>query len=196
MTAQRAAQRAARSTAASTTLRHGANVLRALARNLESAAEADVPTPLDHPSARDAVTLLGWRGESTSEALQEALDLSQPACVRVVDRLAGAGLVTRRRTPGDRRLRIGLTKEGERVADRLVRESGVGVERALHEALSATDDLDGFVSALDRIASVVFGDATDTIRFCRSCDVGACLGGPRGCPSDAACRANLGSAQP
>ena len=146
--------------------------------------------PLDHPSARDAVTLLGWRGEVTSDALQEALDLSQPACVRVVDRLAAAGLVTRRRTPGDRRLRIALTDAGERAATRLVRDSGEGVQKALHEALPEVEDLDGFVAALDRVATVVFGDATDTLRFCRSCDVGACVRGPRGCPSDAACRAN------
>src|SRR4051794_3585588 len=113
------------------TLRHGANVLRALARNLDSLAAERPTAPLDHPSARDAVTLLGWRGEATSEALQEALDLSQPACVRVVDRLAAAGLVTRRRTPGDRRLRIALTAKGQRAAARLGRQSGTGVEGAL-----------------------------------------------------------------
>jgi MarR family transcriptional repressor of emrRAB len=177
--------------AATGVLRHGANVLWALARNLESIAEAEqLEPPLDHSSARDAVTVLGWRGESTSETLQEALDLSQPACVRVVDRLAAAGLVTRRRTRGDRRQHISLTDEGERVAAALVRESGRGVERALRQALPV-EDLDGFVAALDRIAGVVFGEATDTVRFCRSCDVRACLRGPRGCPSDEACRANL-----
>jgi MarR family transcriptional regulator, negative regulator of the multidrug operon emrRAB len=174
-----------------TTLRHGANVLRALARNLDALAADETTAPLDHASARDAVTLLGWRGEITSDSLQEALDLSQPACVRVVDRLAAAGLVTRRRTPGDRRLRIALTDSGERAATRLVRDSGEGVRRALHEALPGIEDLAGFVAALDRVATVVFGDATDTIRFCRSCDVAACVRGPRGCPSDAACRANV-----
>src|SRR4051794_2672601 len=91
--------RTARSAESSTrpeTLRHGANVLRALARNLDSLVTHEAEAPLDHPSARDAVTLLGWRGEVTSESLQEALGLSQPACVRVVDRLAEAGLVARR----------------------------------------------------------------------------------------------------
>src|SRR4029077_5734640 len=48
------------------TLRHGANVLRALANTLASVAANGVEAPLDHPSARDAVTLLGWRGECTS----------------------------------------------------------------------------------------------------------------------------------
>jgi DNA-binding MarR family transcriptional regulator len=176
----------------SATLSHGANVLRALARNLESLAPGGTEPPLDHASARDAVTLLGWRGECTSEELQEALDLSQPACVRVVDRLAAAGLVARRRTPGDRRLRVGLTTRGQRAASRLVRASGAGVERALRDALPEGEDLEGFVAALDRLATVVFGEATDTVRFCRSCDVDRCVQGPRGCPSDAACRANLG----
>jgi DNA-binding MarR family transcriptional regulator len=172
------------------TLSHGANVLRALARNLGSLVPTEATAPLDHPSARDAVTLLGWRGECTSEELQEALDLSQPACVRVVDRLVTAGLVTRRRTPGDRRLRVGLTTHGEQAATRLVGESGIGVEQALRDALPDGGDLDAFVAALDRVVTTVFGDATDTVRFCRSCDVRACIGGPRGCPSDAACRAN------
>jgi DNA-binding MarR family transcriptional regulator len=178
-------------TATSTaTLRHGANVLRALARNLDALAAQDASAPLDHPSARDAVTLLGWRGEVTSDALQEALDLSQPACVRVVDRLVVAGLVTRRRTPGDRRLTIALTDAGETAGKQLLREAGEGVQKALRTALPGIDDLDEFVAALDRVVTVVFGDATDTIRFCRACDVDACVGGPHGCPSDAACRAN------
>jgi DNA-binding MarR family transcriptional regulator len=170
---------------------HGANVLWALARNLEDLTDvASTPPPLDHPSARDAVTLLGWRGESTSEALQEALELSQPACVRVVDRLAAAGLVARRRRPGDRRSYVALTDAGRAAALRLAGESRAAVERALRAALS-DDELDGFVVALDRLATVVFGAATDTVRFCRSCDVPACLAGPGGCPSAAACESNL-----
>lgn len=176
-------------TLTATTLGHGANMLRALARSLDAMAVCTPTAPLDHPSARDAVTLLGWRGEVTGDALQEALDLSQPACVRVVDRLTAAGLVTRRRTPGDRRVRIALTAAGERAATRLV--AGDGVQEALHEALPDVEDLDRFVAALDRVATVVFGDARDTLRFCRSCGVAACVSGPRGCPADVACRANL-----
>lgn len=176
-------------------LRHGANVLRALARNLEAYPDAEslarpLDPPLDHPSARDAVTLLSWHGETTSETLQEALALSQPACVRVVDRLVAAGLVTRRRTPGDRRLSILLTAAGEQAAERLVHLPGAEVEDALRAALPDAE-VAGFVSALDRVATVVFGQRTDTVRFCRSCDVPACLGGPRGCPAEAACRVNL-----
>jgi MarR family transcriptional repressor of emrRAB len=175
------------------TLSHGANVLGAVARNLDAhlAPRGSLSEPpLDHSSARDALTLLAWRGDCTSETLQEALELSQPACVRVVDRLAAAGLVSRRRAPRERRLRIALTDAGAQAAEHLVRESRARAQGALRAAL-ADDEVDAFVAALDRVAAVVFGPATDTVRFCRSCDVPACLAGPAGCPSAAACRANL-----
>jgi len=182
---------AGRSEVAGAAWRHGANVLRALARNLEAAAgPAALEPPLDHASARDAVTLLGWRGESSSEVLQEALGLSQPACVRVVDRLATAGLVTRRRMPGERRLLVGLSEEGAAAAGRLSRQAREDVEGTLRAAVPP-EEIEAFVVSLDRVAAVAFGAATDTVRFCRSCDVPACIGEGRACPSDVTCRANL-----
>jgi DNA-binding MarR family transcriptional regulator len=170
-------------------LRHGANVLRALAKNLEATVDVDgFEPPLDHVSARDAVTLLSWHEEPTSETLQFALGLSQPACVRLVDRLVDAGLVARGRRPRDRRLHLSLTAAGRRAASNVLRRQREPVEQALRAALPAAD-LDEFVAALDRLATVVFGEATDTARFCRSCDVDACLAGGRECPSDEACKA-------
>src|SRR3954467_2908217 len=59
-------------------LRHGANVLRALARNLDSLVADEAAAPLDHPSARDAVTLLGWRGEVTSDASRRPSSCPSP----------------------------------------------------------------------------------------------------------------------
>ena len=170
-------------------LRHGANVLRALARNL-GPAEPSSAAPLDHPSTRDAVTLLAWRGEATSETLQFALGLSQPACVRLVDRLVESGLLRRTRRPGDRRVWIGLTAKGRRSAAALLDQERAPVEAALRAALPRGDELARFVTALDKVATVVLGDTTDPARFCRSCDVEACLGSDRECPSVAACRAN------
>ena len=170
-------------------LRHGANVLRALARNLEPDI-ASTAAPLDHASARDALTLLAWRGEATSDTLQFALGLSQPACVRLVDRLVDAGLLARRRRAGDRRLWLALTPKGRRSANGLLSREGRPVEDALRAALTDPDELARFVAALDRVALAVLGDTTDPARFCRSCDVAACLGSERECPSVAACRAN------
>ena len=170
-------------------LRHGANVLRALAGNLGSP-DGSPAAPLDHPSARDAVTLLAWRGEATSDTLQFALGLSQPACVRLVDRLVDSGLLRRTRRPGDRRVWLALTAKGRRSAVALLDEERSPVEAALRAALPDGDDLARFVDALDKVATVVLGDTTDPARFCRSCDVAACLGSDRECPSVAVCRAN------
>lgn len=170
-------------------LRHGANVLRALARNL-GPTEGATAAPLDHPSTREAVTLLAWRGEATSETMQFALGLSQPACVRLVDRLVDSGLLRRTRRAGDRRVWLALTTKGKRSAAGLLDHEREPVEAALRAALAEGDELARFVAALDKVATVVLGDTTDPARFCRSCDVAACLGSDRECPSVAVCRAN------
>jgi DNA-binding MarR family transcriptional regulator len=174
-------------------LRHGANVLRALARNLPPD-EVAATAPLDHPSARDAVTLLAWRGEASSETLQFALGLSQPACVRLVDRLVDAGVVARRRRAGDRRVWLRLTAKGRRAAGSLLDREREPVEAALRDALPDRADLSRFVAALDQVAMAVLGDTTDPARFCRACDVAACLGSEHGCPSATVCRRNAGQA--
>ena len=176
-------------------LRHGANVLRALARNLPPD-EVAATAPLDHLSARDAVTLLAWRGEASSETLQFALGLSQPACVRLVDRLVDAGVVTRRRRAGDRKVWLRLTAKGRRAAGSLLDREREPVEVALRNALPDQADLSRFVAALDQVAMAVLGDATDPARFCRGCDVAACLGSEHGCPSATVCRRNAGQAGP
>jgi DNA-binding MarR family transcriptional regulator len=176
-------------------LRHGANVLRALARNLPPD-EVAATAPLDHPSARDAVTLLAWRGEASSETLQFALGLSQPACVRLVDRLVDAGVVKRRRRAGDRKVWLRLTAKGRRAAGSLLDREREPVEVALRNALPDQADLSCFVAALDQVAMAVLGDATDPARFCRGCDVAACLGSEHGCPSATVCRRNAGQAGP
>jgi DNA-binding MarR family transcriptional regulator len=170
-------------------LRHGANVLGALARNL-GPGERDFAAPLDHPSARDAVTLLAWRGEASADTLQFALDLSQPACVRLVDRLEAAGIVARRRHTGDRKVWLRLTAKGQRQAARLLDHDRAPAEAALEQAIDDPDELARFVATLERLATAVLGDTTDPARFCRACDVAACLGSDRECPSVVACRAN------
>jgi hypothetical protein len=65
------------------------------------------------------------------------------------------------------------------------------VEAALRDALPDDAELSRFVAALDRVATVVLGDTTDPARFCRACDVAACLGSHRDCPSAAVCRRNV-----
>lgn len=61
------------------------------------------------------VHLQAYPGESV-EAVRRVLGISQPATVRVVDRLAAEGLVERGPGPGRRSLALHLTAAGERAA--------------------------------------------------------------------------------
>jgi DNA-binding MarR family transcriptional regulator len=65
--------------------------------------------------------------------------LSQPAMSRMVDRLAGRGLVSREADPGDRRgVRLALTAAGRALQRRVGRQHAREVARAMR-ALDATE---------------------------------------------------------
>src|SRR5690242_1490049 len=68
--------------------------------------------PLDHLSASAALSLVRWMPGVPMPALADYLELSQPATVRVVQRLRARGLLATRRTPGDRRVLLYLTDAG------------------------------------------------------------------------------------
>jgi hypothetical protein len=130
-------------------LRHGANVLRALARNLEPELAA-TGAPLDHESARDAVTLLGWRGEATSETLQLALGLSPGEQLFTGSSRPSVGA---RHAPATATSGSGHARAvGPRVGGR----SRGPVEAALREAVRP-EELSRFVAALT-VATAVLGD--------------------------------------
>ncbi|MBK6441778.1 MAG: MarR family transcriptional regulator [Actinomycetales bacterium] len=173
---------------------HGANVLRALAHAIDSlgdsAARTDFTPPLDHVSARDALTLLSWRGRTPAPAIEEALGLSQSACVRLLDRLQAAGLIARDREPRDRRVWVTVTPEGEHAARRIIAATSGTVEALVSRALPDASRLIPALEVLDLIAMAAAGDAVDPSRFCRACDPTACLAEGQACPSDRACDAN------
>lgn len=173
-------------------VRHGANVLRAIAANL-----VDPGSDSAHPgsgllasrTAREALTLLAWAQPVTMGTLSGSLRLSQSACVRLVDRLEAGGLVRRQGRAGTRQTELVLTRAGRRSADRVVGETGDVIAGALEAAFPDPDDLSHFVAALDRLATVAAAEAPDVYRICRVCDVSACLAGGLACPSADACRA-------
>ncbi len=173
---------------------HGANVLRALAHAIDSlgdsAARTDFAPPLDHVSARDALTLLSWRGRTPAPAIEEALGLSQSACVRLLDRLQAAGLIARDREPRDRRVWVALTIDGEQAARQIIAATSGTLQELVSKALPDARQLFPALELLDRIAIAAVGDAVDPSRFCRACDPAACLAEGQACPSDQACEAN------
>jgi len=85
------------------------------------------------PSAPAALAALeGYLGGEPIDALARVLDLTHSGAVRLVDRLAGAGLVERRRGGDGRSVAVTLTPAGHRAAA----EIRAARERALAETLS------------------------------------------------------------
>ncbi|MCA0178199.1 MAG: MarR family transcriptional regulator [Actinobacteria bacterium] len=173
-------------------IRHGANVLRALARHVSTdLVFEELEPPLDHPSTRDTLTLLAWHEPTPLPVLEQAIGLSQSAAVRVVDRLVEAGLVTRsRRGAADRRVWLSLTKEGSHAAQTITRQAADPVASLLASALPSERARRDFVRALDSVVreAVRSSPMQEPARFCRTCAVEECLAGGRACPSAQACR--------
>ncbi|WP_328304001.1 MarR family winged helix-turn-helix transcriptional regulator [Actinomycetospora sp. NBC_00405] len=124
------------------------------------------------------VHIQAWPGGSVGE-LAGIVGRSQPAAVRLVDRLVERGLV--RRGPGaDRRTAaLVLTDEGSRLAGAVLAARA----RALAPLLV---DLSGPERAaleqlLSRVAAGLATDRADAVRACRLCDRDACYSGPS-CP--------------
>ena len=94
--------------------------------------EAAVASPLG-PSAPAALAALeGYLGGEPIDALRTVLGLTHSGAVRLVDRLAGAGLAERRAGRDGRCVAVALTPAGERAA-RALREAR---EAALEDALA------------------------------------------------------------
>jgi DNA-binding MarR family transcriptional regulator len=125
------------------------------------------------------VHLSAYPDESV-QGLADVLRVSQPAAVKIADRLAADGLVERR-VGADRRVRtLRLTAKGRRAADDVLSRRG-----------AALDDLVSVLSAAERtrleplLEKLIAGLADDrpaALTVCRMCDRDACCREPRGCP--------------
>jgi MarR family transcriptional repressor of emrRAB len=154
----------------------------ALADRVQSEAERAVGHGASGPAALTA--LHGPAAGGSIDVLRRIVGLTHSGAVRLVDRLAAAGLVERRVGADQRSVALWLTPAGRRAARRVLarREAAVAV------ALSALTD--GQRAELARAAELALpalvdsGDAAR--RVCRLCDTDAC-GRPRGqCPVQAA----------
>jgi MarR family transcriptional regulator, negative regulator of the multidrug operon emrRAB len=134
-------------------------------------------------SASAAMITLSERGQLTIEVLRRVIGLSHSATVRLVDRLADAGLVERGVGPDARSISVRLTRRGRRRAAAL---------RAAREQLLADT-----LAALSGHQRTVLGQLAETLlagltkgrwqaRFtCRFCDHSVCDSTSR-CPVDRA----------
>jgi DNA-binding MarR family transcriptional regulator len=166
-----------------------ANLLGTLALTVTGRVEDAVTLASPYgPSAPAALTALeGYLGGESIDALARVLDLTHSGAVRLVDRLAEAGLVERRRGGDGRSVAVTLTLAGHRAAA----EVRVARERALADALSAlgAGERQTLAALSEKLLAGLTSDRASARRICRLCDPEAC-GHERGtCPVTSAASA-------
>lgn len=129
--------------------------------------------------AAAALIVLGHTPGLSIDQLGKVLKLSHPGTVRVVDRLAAAGLAERKQTAVDRRtvaLHLTVAGEAERAAVLAARRKVIAPVLA---ACSAEE-----CRLLERLVEKMLvslpSDATSAMSVCRYCEQGACPD----CPMD------------
>jgi MarR family transcriptional repressor of emrRAB len=158
---------------------HDVNAFGALALEVaDRIQEAAKPHGASVPAALAA--LHGLAGGQSIDTLARVVGLSHSGAVRLVDRLAAAGLAERRVGADGRAVALQLTPEGRRAARRVLARREASIEKVL-APLSSTER-----ATLARLHERVLGNVTpshqERRRLCRLCDVEAC---GRDCPTQA-----------
>lgn len=153
-----------------------ANLLGALATLIADRVDDAVAGDPRTLAEQTALVLLSKYPAATIEQLRGPLELSHSGCVRLVDRLARDGLVTRTSSDDGRAVALRLTRAGHGAA-RSRRDARGRLLDELLSALSAAEQAE-----LGRLAYKLVRGATPDVAHaantCRLCDYGAC----RRCP--------------
>lgn len=165
---------AARSASARDELARDANILGALAlaaaERIEQAAREAAAHSGSAPAALVALSIL--LDGSSIDKLRKPLGLTHSAAVRLVDRLAADGLVSRQRGDDARSVAVFLTTAG--------RDAAAHIQRRRFEALSevlaplSPDDRDQLTKLHERLLAGLTGGRADAGHICRLCDSQAC----------------------
>ncbi len=135
---------------------------------------------LSEVDAGAVVHVQAWPGGSVGD-LADVVGLSQPAAVRLVDRLADQGLLRRDAGRDRRTVALVLTEAGSRAADAVLLARAEALAPLLRD-LSARDRAT-LERLLDRVAAGLADDRPGAVRACRLCDRAVCAMDP-GCPLD------------
>ena len=148
----------------------------AAADRMRGAIEAELAAGGAAPAA--LVHLQAHPGESV-ESLRRVLGISQPATVRIVDRLADARLLERRAGADRRTLALHLTGAGGAAASRVLARRAESLGTML-DALPPAERA-ALLPALERLVATLAHDRAGALSTCRLCDRAACTSAP-GCP--------------
>jgi DNA-binding MarR family transcriptional regulator len=158
------------------------NLLGVMALATVDRLRAPLQTLAGHGGSAPAVLahLLAHPGESI-EGLRCVLSISQPATVRLVDRLVADGFLERRPGPDRRTLSLVLTPNGRETATQLLAARA----DALIDMLAVLDEQEAaqLEALLAKLTAALAVDRSGALTVCRLCDRGACSQGP-GCPLD------------
>ena len=166
-----------------TALDRQANLLGALALVItDQAAEAVAATAGQSASAAAALSALHhFLDHPTLDQLHKVLGLTPSGAVRLVDRLADAGLVTRGTGEDGRSRSVVLTDAGKRVAAQITAARATLLSGALAELSPA--ERETLHSLMSRIMASLVRSKEGGAWICRLCDLDAC-GRPSGhCPA-------------
>jgi MarR family transcriptional regulator, negative regulator of the multidrug operon emrRAB len=142
----------------------------AVADRLEAAASAAAAHGGSGPAALTA--LATFLEGSSIDTMRKPLGLTHSAAVRLVDRLAVAGLVSRAAGEDGRSVAVFLTPAGRRAAA----EVQDGRMRALAEVLAPLDaaEREQLTRLEEKLLAGLTSGRADAGRICRLCDAGAC----------------------
>lgn len=145
---------------------------------------------LDRMAVTALVALVDLAPDGSVQRLAQGVGLSHSGAVRLVDRLAVAGLVRREAGPDQRSVRVSLTGKGRKLALR------VRSERARHTEAALTGLTDRQRRELARACELVLANlTTDRLAqrsqgvlpaggaLCRMCDFAACGRDQGRCPT-------------
>jgi DNA-binding MarR family transcriptional regulator len=166
-----------------TALDREANLLGALALVItDQTAQAIAGEAEQSVSAAAALSALHhFLDRPTLDQLRKVLGLTPSGVVRLVDRLADAGLVTRGAGDDGRSRSVVLTEAGERVAQRVTAARAALLSSALAELSLA--ERQTLHSLMGRIMASIVRSKDGGAWICRLCDLDAC-GRPSGqCPA-------------
>lgn len=133
------------------------------------------------PSTAAAILTLHFHSPLTGTGLSHILRLSQPATVRLLEKLVMAGLVVRQRRTDGKEIDLALTAEGSARAQDLLAARNAAMKDVLAPLPAEKRTL--LADLLDEVLRGSVESRSDARYLCRFCDHGICDGPvcPIGC---------------
>ncbi len=125
------------------------------------------------------VHLEAYPGDSVQE-LADVLDVSQPASVKLADRLSADGLLERRPGRDNRTRALHLTPKGRRAAGRVLADRAAELDPLI--AVLDQGERARLEPLLEKLVSALADDRPEALTVCRMCDRDTCCGARAGCP--------------